>query len=361
MAMNFIESAAHYGNGGSGTVSITTDWTVASNANPDTTHVGESGISFALIGNGSIALKSLSYTAERFWGFRVYLPSNLAGGSGGGIWACGSGNVQQLVYLTLESDSSLSLRVAGGGVAWNSGAASSLYLSLNTFHYIEVHIALGGSEPLTYTAGIRVDTNVWASGLTGNINGVNASGLLCNAAKMNTFSFGSQGTATAWYCDIYAVDTNTTDLNGNATTLTGYLGDVSIVPMVPDADVTTQWTGNEAGPHYALVDEIPPDDDTTYVYSDTVGQIDDYNMTPITGFSGTIFGAQLLIYAKKDAEGERTIKGLVGGTAQNNIAGLEQYLSDYYLYYVFPLDTDNGTAWTPTVFNAESFGESLSS
>ena len=32
------------------------------------------------------------------------------------------------------------------------------------------------------------------------------------------------------------------------------------------------------------------------------------------------------------------------------------YLSDYYVYYVVPLDSDFGVAWTTAVFNTKTFG-----
>ena len=37
-------------------------------------------------------------------------------------------------------------------------------------------------------------------------------------------------------------------------------------------------------------------------------------------------------------------------------AGTSNYLGDFYTYYVVPLDSDFGVAWTTAVFNTETFG-----
>lgn len=350
--MDFIDSCAHSGSGGS-QIPLSRKWTSYASATYSTTQTRTSGVSIALQGGIS---KTLSYVNERWFGLACYIsngqaiPVFMAFGSGGAV----------LIYLTLELDSTISIRDGlTHSLIWNS---TSLVITPDTFHYFEFHVLLGGSTPLTVSCDLHVDGQTWASSVTSNL-GYNASNLIIDAAEMNQIQVsGASGSGqTIYLCDIYVVNAATTDLNGNTSTLTGFLGDVDIDALIPIADHTVQWTPSAGSTHYMLVDEIPPDDDTTYVSSNTTNQVDDFEFQQITGFSGNLLGAQLCIYAKKDAEGSRTIEGTVGGTAQNNNNGLEQYLYDYYDYFIFPLDSDNGTPWTVTNFNAERFGVKLSS
>ena len=43
-----------------------------------------------------------------------------------------------------------------------------------------------------------------------------------------------------------------------------------------------------------------------------------------------------------------------------NFLGVNNYLSDYYVYYICPLDSLNGTAWTVSNYDSTKFGVTLS-
>jgi hypothetical protein len=353
MAMDFIDSCAHSGSGGS-QIPISRKWTSYASANYSTVQARTSGTSIAL--QGGIG-KTLAYKAQRWFGLAAYIdngeaiPFFMQFGSGGAV----------LVYTTLEVDSTMSIKVGpSNATIWNS---APLVITADMFHYYEFHVTLSGASPIVVTCDLHVDGQVWVTGATGN-TGYNATNLIIQNTLMNQITVGgpSGSGQTIYLCDIYCFNSDTTDINGNPVPFTpGFLGDVDIDALIPIADHTTNWTPSAGTSHFALVDEIPPDDDTTYISSDTTGQVDDFEFQQITGFTGTILGAQLLIYAKKDAEGTRTINGLVGGVPQVNNYGTDQYLYDYYDYFIFPLDSDNGTAWTPSIYNAEHFGVGLSS
>jgi hypothetical protein len=89
-------------------------------------------------------------------------------------------------------------------------------------------------------------------------------------------------------------------------------------------------------------------------------------MTPISGITGTLLCAQLVIYCKKNAEGSRAIRGQLNGVDLANWTGIgltpvyDQYLYDYYDCFLFPLDSLLGTPWTEANFNAAAFGVKLS-
>jgi hypothetical protein len=353
LALDFIDSCAHSGTG-SNQIPITRKWTSSGQASYTNSPSRVAGGAIAI--TGAIA-KTLSYKSERWLGAAYYFP----GSASTAIVMSFQGSGNNLTYIKVESDRTVSIYAGGSNVLLYNSGAQHLVLTPDKFHYIEFHCLLGGSTPITLSLDMKIDGQTWASGVTGN-SFYNASNMFTNTATMNQIFFGAPigGGFVSYICDIYCVNADSTDINGHPTTLNTFLGDISIVPNVPISDNTTNWTPNMGSSHFALVDEIPPDDDTTYVSSNTVGNVDDYTFQQLTGFTGTLLGAQLLVYAKKDAEGSRTIEGLVGGTAQTNNNGTQQFLSDYYDYYIFPLDSDNGTAWTPTNYNAEHFGVKLS-
>lgn len=365
MALELLDSSSHSGAFGAG-IPVTRKWTQAFAAS----YANASGGSPAPVrrpGQTVIALvgdisKTLTYQSERFIGVAYYMPDSADAGS---MIVFGTGG-QQLVQLQMEADRSLSLSVSPSNTRiWNSGS-SGLFITTGVYHYYEMSVTLSGATPISVTVSVNVDNSPWAVAVTG-ATGVNASSTLSGATAMNQVSLGvPTGNVTAFVCDIVVMNTSTTDVNGNTTTLTGFLGDVEVIPTFPVADVSVAWspfpTGTPAGSTWTLIDENPPDDDTTYIDSDTVSQEATYNFTPLAGFTGTILGAQLLLYAKKDAEGARSITGVCAGTSLKNTYGQTQsQLNDYYDYYVFPLDTDLGTPWTESVFNAEAFGIDLTS
>jgi hypothetical protein len=358
MAMDFIDSMSHSGFGGS-QIPVSRKWTGFTNASYVNTPVRRSG-QVVIAVTGSIS-KTLSYKANRYLGFAYQVPN---GSSTANLCNFGSGGVN-LCSLNMQADNTLSIDLNGGsGQIYNSGA-QGLIFTFDMYHYVELQCVLSGGSPISCTCTLYVDGQLWASAVSG-ATGVNASSLLANSTFMNQITIGAAngGINTAWVCDLYCLNSDTTDVNSHATTLHTFLGDVAVDALVPVADVSVAWSPFPSGtsPTFPLIAEIPPDDDTTYIFSDTIGQVATYNFQPLSGFIGTIFGAQLLLYAKKDAEGTRSIAGLVGGTVVKDTYGnTPSYLDDYYDYYIYPLDSDNGTAWTPAIYNAENFGVDLSS
>ena len=352
MAIELIDSFAHSGEQDAtpSPIPLTRKWTnISGNGGyyDSTTHVRASGHAMALVGNIN---KTLDYVSFRVAGVAYFYPGSSDRGNPIAFLSGGT----TLVQLTIEADSTLSV-YAGGTRLANTG--SSFVITTDVYHYYEISVQLGGGSPITVTAIVNVD-GFQRINATGNST-INASSLLVNAALMNGISLGAAegGGSTAWAADFYCLNNNNTDIFGAVTANVNFLGDVSIFALMPVQDVTVQWQAVPAVPHhYVNVNEIPPDDDTTYVFTDTVGQKETFLFQPILGFVGTIFGAQLLIYAKKDNEGSRAFQPTIGGTA---FSGLDNYLCDYYTYYLWAMDTNNGVPWTPTNFNSQDFGAEL--
>lgn len=226
------------------------------------------------------------------------------------------------------------------------------------FHFYEMEAVCSGSgtNNVSVSAKIHVDgANFGSFSGTGNII---ANQLIDGSASMNQVGIVTNGTM--GFHDFYAIDSDATDINGNSTTITTFLGDVEVDALFPNADVTTAWSthGGDGTHAYTCVNETSPDDDTTYVFSTVSGDQEEFNYQPIVGFNGTLVAAQYLALARKTKEGTRILDLTVGGTPVKTIEfqAVANYLSDFYVYYIAPLDTDNTTVWTTAVFNAEKFG-----
>jgi hypothetical protein len=349
MGLNFIDSFAHSGEGNAA-IPISRKWTNISGPGGfyDLTHVRASGHAVALIGNIN---KTLGYQTFRVAGVAYYYASSSARGFPLSFLSGGT----TIASLIIEADQTLSV-YAGGILLYNTGT-EHFVITGDVYHYYEMSVQLGGASPITVTAVVNVD-GAERINTSGN-SGVNASQLLSQQANMNGISIGGAlgGGDTSWACDFYCLDDVSTDIFGFPTTNITFLGDVGVYALMPVQDSTVTWqvVGGSGPNHYTRVNEIPPDDDTTYVYTNTIGQKETFLFQPIIGFTGIIFGAQLLIYAKKDAEGSRAFQPVIGST----LFDTDNYLYDYYDYFIWPMDTNNGVVWTPANFNAQDFGAAV--
>lgn len=345
MAIRFLDSIAHYNGTG-----IAEKWTSNSFANYNST--GGRRNSAYLSGVLSVS-KTLTHQNTYIIGAAIAL--NTAG-AGGRHLTLGNDGVN-IAQVQVEADGTVSILSAGSRLA-NSSRAVSDYTS---WHYYELSAIAGvAGGVLTLTATVRVDglSFVTYSGTTSILTG----NLIDSAATMN--GCGINANTSLWFMDFYCLDTAGLDNYGNATTNTAFMGDVEIDAIFPAADTTAQWTqvGGTGTNHFTAVNENPPDFDTSYVSTTNTASSnkDAYTYQPITGFTGTILGAQYLTLARKDAEGIRVMAMTVGSNTATTIEflGTSNYLSDYYVYYIAPLDSNFGVAWTTAAFGTggQNFG-----
>jgi len=90
-----------------------------------------------------------------------------------------------------------------------------------------------------------------------------------------------------------------------------FLGDCRVIAQVPTGDgAHSDWTCSAGSDHYALVDDVPPDGDTTYVGSATVGAMDTFTFDDI-GIDGTVIAVKVTLNAEKDEVGPRTLAPVI--------------------------------------------------
>lgn len=305
------------------------------------------------IGAGAFVQKTLPYADEWIIGFACNLSVVSTVTS---LCYIGAPAVNHtgltLGVLTLEADATLSFYGGTTHIAGNT--AGTLTLHANTWYYIEIKAKFSGSTPIQCQVDVKVNGQTVISN-AGVTTGINASDLIIGSASADYFGFSGQiTTGHITFDDVYVLDgTAGTTVHNN-----DFLGDIRILAIYPRADVTTDWTPIGPGTdHYQRVNEHIPDDDTTYIKSGNPNDIDDYLFDLVSSFTGTIPGAQFLVYARKDDEGTRSIKHTVD---QSVGTFPEVFLADLYVYYHVPMDSKPGGAgWTPALFNGTAFGVKL--
>jgi hypothetical protein len=329
-------------------------WTVAFQAEIATV-AARNGPNGCLIDAGGGIAKSLPLQGEFWIGFAYQAPgvgtnllyglSSIAIGGGFANW----------LQLRVESDGSLSIYSSGGFALAGNTATSSppFYIVPGVFFYIELHVLLGGGTPGTITCTLKVNTKAYLSGVTANCN-FSTSALMSQAASANYHNFASGISSGQAYIDDLYINDNTAVASQPAAN--DFRGDIRVGPyIVPRLDNTINWSGFPSiPPSYPLVNEVPPDGDSSYIYDTNVNDIDDFFFSLVPSFVGEIQAAHLNVFARKDNEGTREIAPIVGGSI--NLTPT-MYLADEYYYYTFPMDVDpGGGVWTVASINAQVFG-----
>jgi len=134
---------------------------------------------------------------------------------------------------------------------------------------------------------------------------------------------------------------------------------VKIECILPAANgYINQWAVFPGGDNYTAVDETAPNGDTDYVYTSGTGFIDSYAFSNLTTVSGSVFGVQVLPYARKDDAGSRSITPniYISGVAYSGESVFS--IGNTYTYYPEIFDTSPATssAWTIAEVNASEFG-----
>lgn len=224
-------------------------------------------------------------------------------------------------------------------------ASAASVMSINNWHYVEAKITIHQSAGIVevYVDGDEV------------INDTGLDTCATSNEYADSFLIGNTGSNLTYpYCyvdDVYLLDDNGTANND-------ILGPIKIYTKFPDADGNYgAWTPQGAGDSYVEIDEVPPDDDTTYIYSTSPGNRDTHSFETLSA-SGTIAAAVLNMNARKEGAGTRTIKGMCRSNGTDE-EGTEQTISDTYHIYqeAFEEDPDTSAAWAnAAAINAAEFG-----
>jgi hypothetical protein len=137
-----------------------------------------------------------------------------------------------------------------------------------------------------------------------------------------------------------------------------WVGDVRALMLMPNADTAQKDFSRSAGSdNYALVDEDLQDDDTTYVYSSTVGHIDRYTLENLSVTPVSILNVQARQRVKKYDSGARSSSMVIKSGATTVTSGAMTLSSSYgWQSYAMVTDPDTAAAWTQAGVDALELG-----
>ena len=293
------------------------------------------------------------------------------------------------------------------------GSASTLTLSTGAWHYVEVKVTI---DPSAGVAEAKVDGVSFLALSSQNTRA--SSNSTANRIYLGEILNANSSANSLFYDDFYVMDPTA----GGA--YSTYLGDQKVVPLLPTSNGTSnQWsqaaaswsastvmslgqqiidsngalqqvtaitgdfkTGSGSHPTWAssvgvtttdnhvtwtliqkatlsnfnFVNEVPPDDDQSYIVDSTVGHIDRYLMTTLSG-SG-ISAVAVNIRADKDDVGTRSIRAQIdsGGTIVDNGTDIALTQNTYQTFQnIWETDPNTSAAWTSSGVNAAEFGVKL--
>lgn len=334
--LRFIDGFDHYA-----TAQINQKWTNSNRATivPGAGRFGGNAMQVDSADMGGFILKTLD--AQNLWvvGFAIR-PSGFPM-TNTPILKFHDGQDVQL-DLRINFDGTLSLTRHGAPL---TGGTSVFALQVGGWYFIEVKVKFSNA----IAAGdcqVRVNNN--------QVINV-AAGQDCQATANSTANaIWLSGTAASCaFDDPYICD-------GVGPLCNNFLGDSKIQTILPNGpgDVT-QFAVTGALANWQAVNTVPPAGDTRYVSGSTPAQRDLYNFAdPVV--TGSIWGIQTNLFARKEDSGERTMAAVVksGGTEYDGVAF---YPATSYLFFTEVRQVDPATAlpWTQPSINALQAGSKI--
>jgi hypothetical protein len=338
MALLFLDSFDHYA-----TADVPVKYTAVGGAATIAAGAGRRSSACALFSNanvtpvvtpsGNVAIVGVAYKQGS---------GTFANGDWQGIEIFSGATVQ--LGLTLSPTGFLKV-VRGGylsGAPGLLGTASSA-LTLGVFQFIELKATI---HPTAGTVVVRVDEAVVL-----NLTGVNTAQTGVAGWSGLRLSSMQAGSSSNSYDDLYVLD------GSGAAPLNDLLGDCRVDARYPTAaGATTQWTPS-TGANWQNVDDAAPNGDTDYNSTATVGATDTFTTQDAPVVGGTLYGAQVVLSAKKTVAGTCSIAPVIRH-AGTDYPGTAANPNTSYGFAVLPYGTNPGTgaAWTEAGFNAAEFG-----
>lgn len=261
-------------------------------------------------------------------------------------------NGESYIVLVLNGGGTFSVYrdTDGAGLSAPPGvllATSTNTIVANTWHYIEWRTTVNGT---TGQSEVRVNGNPtpWI-----NISSANTQAV-AGVPEIRGFQLGAYQTNDLYFDDVYYLDGNS---SAGSTT---FLGDCRVNTVFPSSDGNqTDFTPSTGSDNYAMVDEVVPDDDTTYNQSSTVNNVDLYGFPDAfgVGVSANVFGVQVSNIVRKTDAGPAAIAPVIRSNSTDYV-GANSYLAISYFdeFQIYENDPATSLSWTTDGVNNAEFG-----
>lgn len=268
-------------------------------------------------------------------GFALYISSPsinnraimIIGGAsgGGGHW-----------YLCTDGSGRLQARFQDGTVL----ATGTTPIVANAWHWVEFDTVI--NTPNNGSINVWLD-DVQQIGFTGTTQSGGSPAI--NSLEWGNLVGGGQFQFSDWYVK------NTI----------GKLGQCRVLLLIPSSDgAETQWTPSTPGPHFSLVNNIPPGGDTNYVEDTVANDVDCYGFTQLPYTPNVINALQTSFFARTTDATTREISPLlrIGGTDETGT--LQSMLTSFVDYIqIFETNPKTTNPWSAADVNSSQYGTFL--
>jgi hypothetical protein len=120
----------------------------------------------------------------------------------------------------------------------------------------------------------------------------------------------------------------------------------------------SDWTPNGAANGWQCVDELNPDEDTTYISTSSVGDQETFTHNTLPGGTTSVKGIIVWTRGRRDDAVTRAFKVLLRSSGTDNTSGTEFFLGDDYIWFMQPYETSpfTSSAWTVSEVDNLEFG-----
>ncbi len=256
------------------------------------------------------------------------------------ILVIGSGDSSPYYNFSIKVTSDGKISACGGGNTLLATTANPVMAS-ETWHYLEAKVVC---HDTTGSYEVRIDGQTV-------LNGSNVDTRGSDDSRFVLFQLRHY-----YQCidDLYICDTD-------GSTNNDFLGQVVIEGILPSADGdSSDWTPASGTDNSAMVDDIPPDDDTSYVQSNTEDAEDLYGYADLSTITTEpIVGVQVNTDVRMNAfPGDIDLHQTVKSGSTTSDGDPINIATDDYEVAARILETDPNTssAWTAASINDTQFG-----
>lgn len=285
-------------------------------------------------------------TAWRCWvgGF----DSNNAG-SVGWYWSAAGGNIQYILHLTPTG--ALRLVHVGGGdgdridsFSWPQVFVTGPVITSNAWQHIEMHLDFTTGAYELFVEGVSVASGTDAEGAVGGT---------CGLWQMRGNVFAGESTAAnPQHVKDFVFADNTGSNN------TGQIGTVQVITLLPNSDVSGDWTESTGTEAWSLLDETTPDD------ADYIQAVDDplpteqvLGLTNLPPDVVAIRAVQPMARTIKTDGGDANITLSLQSDGSEDTSGTFNPLTTAsYSWFISELDPATAALWTPTAVDLVNLG-----
>ena len=150
-------------------------------------------------------------------------------------------------------------------------------------------------------------------------------------------------------------------MDQSGSSFNNYLGDCVVRGIMPNADAgpnTFTQIGGGAG-HFTAIDEIPPDEDASYLTGNTSGEQEMFTLPTFPGDVIDVLAVSLNIRTRKDSAGYATYQAAIAKSGVQALGPAKTVAAGYQTQRTLFTTSPSGGVWSTATAQAMSVGLKL--